>query len=64
MGLGRDNRSKRWLFGSDRHKPKRRIMKVRGQDFRDAQESQSVKDFLDEAFARDEQLHRDGLIHP
>lgn len=55
---------KRWRLGSDLFKPRRKPMKLRGEDFRQAQDDPDVKSFLDEAMKQDEKLHDEGLIHP
>jgi hypothetical protein len=46
------------------HKPERKPASVRGQEFRDAQDSVEVKTFLEETRVREERLKREDLIHP
>lgn len=46
------------------HKGESKPASVRGQEFRDAQESPEVKSFLKETRMREEKLKSEGLIHP
>jgi hypothetical protein len=55
---------KPWHWGSGLFKPKRKAMKLRGDDFREAQQDPRVKGFHEKAEEQDEKLHREGLIHP
>lgn len=45
-------------------KPKQKTMKVRGEEFRAAQQDPGVQEFLKKALAEEERLEREGLIHP
>jgi hypothetical protein len=45
-------------------KPKQKRMKVRGEDFRAAQQDPDVQEFLRKALVEEERLEREGLIHP
>jgi hypothetical protein len=46
------------------HKPQRKTASVRGEEFRDAQDSSAVKSFLEETRVREKKLKSEGLIHP